>query len=172
MGLFIVFNNGIRLGDSFAILLLQSWVIWVPLISKLGGDFVEDRPSNGSDGSSVVDDQKGPQVVDSRDSYFSNNYYMGCVAIGVEGIQSEEEDGSDDGGCYFSNLLVAAEEQQQQEEVKQLGWYICLRSNYQNQPNIIRDYPTIVRDPIIFFTCSCTAAASSFIDSLVNIHKI
>ncbi|CAI9758608.1 unnamed protein product [Fraxinus pennsylvanica] len=82
---------------------------------------VEDRLSSGSDGSSVVDDQEGPQLVDSGDSYFPNNYYMGCVAAGVEGIQSEEEDGSDDGGCYFSNLLVAAEEQRQEEEVEQLG---------------------------------------------------
>ncbi|CAI9785612.1 unnamed protein product [Fraxinus pennsylvanica] len=85
---------------------------------------VEDRFSSGSDGSSVVDDQEGPQLVDSGDSYFSNNYYMGCVATGVEGIQSKEEDGSDDGGRYFSNLLVEHEGQQQEEEVEQLGW--CL----------------------------------------------
>ncbi|XP_022873428.1 homeobox-leucine zipper protein HAT5-like [Olea europaea var. sylvestris] len=86
---------------------------------------VEDRLSSGSDGSSVVDDQEGPQLVDSGDSYFPNNYYMGCVAAGVvEGIQSEEEDGSDDGGSYFSNVLLAAEGQQLEGEGEPLGWYI------------------------------------------------
>ncbi|CAI9759113.1 unnamed protein product [Fraxinus pennsylvanica] len=84
---------------------------------------VEDRLSNGSDGSSVVDDQECPQLVDSGDSYFQNNYYMGCVATGVE-----------------------AEGQQQEEEVEQLGWYICLRSKPAKHNNGIT--PTIVRDPI------------------------
>lgn len=85
---------------------------------------VEDRLSSGSDGSSVVDDQEGPQLVDSGDSYFPNNYYTGCVAAGVvEGIQSEE-DGSDDGSSYFSNVLLAAEGQQLEGEGEPLGWYI------------------------------------------------
>ncbi|KAL2523435.1 Homeobox-leucine zipper protein HAT5 [Forsythia ovata] len=85
---------------------------------------VEDRLSSGSDGSSVVDEE-GPQLVDSGDSYFPNNCYMGCVAAGVEGIQSEEDDGSDDGRSYFSNVLVA-EEEQQQEEGEPLGWFWSL----------------------------------------------
>ncbi|XP_022884048.1 homeobox-leucine zipper protein HAT5-like [Olea europaea var. sylvestris] len=83
---------------------------------------VEDRLSSGSDGSSAVDDQEGPQLVDSGDSYFPNNY-LGCVAAGVGGIQSEEDDGSDDGGSYLSNMLVVAEKQEE-EEGELLGWHI------------------------------------------------
>ncbi|KAL3813784.1 hypothetical protein ACJIZ3_015052 [Penstemon smallii] len=74
---------------------------------------VEDRLS--TDGSAVIDDN-GPQLIDSGDSYFQNDY-SGCVAA-FDGVNSEEEDGSDDNGSYFSNVFSAAVQQEP------IGWSI------------------------------------------------
>ena len=81
---------------------------------------VEDHLSTGSGGSAVVDDQDGPQLVDSDDSYFPNDDYPEYVAP-VD--QSEEDDGSDDGQSYFSNVFAVAEQLHQREE-EPMGWSV------------------------------------------------
>lgn len=81
---------------------------------------VEDHLSTGSGGSAVVDDQDGPQLVDSGDSYFPNDDYPEYVAP-VD--QSEEDDGSDDGQSYFANVFVVAEQQHHREE-ESMGWWV------------------------------------------------
>ncbi|CAK9162814.1 unnamed protein product [Ilex paraguariensis] len=83
---------------------------------------VEDRLSMDS-GESAVVDENGPQLVDGCDSYLPSEYYPGCVATPLEGIQSEDDDGSDDGRSYFSNAFVATEEQHR-EEGETLGWWV------------------------------------------------
>ncbi|KAF5739627.1 Homeobox-leucine zipper protein HAT5 [Tripterygium wilfordii] len=83
---------------------------------------VEDRLSSGSNGSAVVDEE-GPHLVDSGDSYFPNDNYVGCVAP-LDGFHSEDDDGSDDGRSYFSDVFAAAAEPQQHEEGEPLGWWV------------------------------------------------
>ncbi|KAH7577375.1 hypothetical protein ACOSP7_001751 [Xanthoceras sorbifolium] len=83
---------------------------------------IEDRLSSGSGGSAVVDDQDGPQLVDSGDSYFPSDEYTGCMGAVDGGVQSEEEDGSDDSRSYFSDVLVAADDHHQHEEP--MGWWV------------------------------------------------
>ncbi|CAK9160167.1 unnamed protein product [Ilex paraguariensis] len=83
---------------------------------------VEDRLSMDS-GESAVVDENGPQLVDGCDSYLPSEYYPGCVATPLEGIQSEDDDGSDDGRSYFSNAFVATEEQHRGEG-ETLGWWV------------------------------------------------
>ncbi|XP_022751898.1 homeobox-leucine zipper protein HAT5-like [Durio zibethinus] len=73
---------------------------------------VEDGQSTGSAGSAVVDED-APQLVDSGDSYFTNDEYPGCVG-------PIDDDGSDDGRSFFSNVFTASE--QQHEET--IGWWV------------------------------------------------
>lgn len=83
---------------------------------------IEDRLSSGSGGSAVVDDQDGPQLVDSGDSYFqSDEYHHGCLGVVDAGVQSEEDDGSDDGRSYFSDVLVANDDHHHEEP---MGWWV------------------------------------------------
>lgn len=83
---------------------------------------VEDRLSSGSGGSAVLDED-GPQLVDSGDSYFPSDNYLGYV-VPVYRVQSEEDDRSDDGRSYFSDVFAAAEHQQHPEEEEPLGWWV------------------------------------------------
>lgn len=79
----------------------------------------EDRLSSGSGGSAVVDEE-GPQLIDSGDSYFPDDYHS-CMGP-VDGVQSEEEDGSDDNHSYFSDVFAAAEQPHQVEDGS--GWWV------------------------------------------------
>ncbi|GKV07677.1 hypothetical protein SLEP1_g19423 [Rubroshorea leprosula] len=84
----------------------------------------EDRLSTGS-GGSEVEDEDGPQLVDSGDSYFPSDEYPGCVGP-VDGVQSEEDDGSDDGRSYFSDVFAVTgqQQQQQQQHEEALDWWV------------------------------------------------
>ncbi|KAG9448711.1 hypothetical protein H6P81_008676 [Aristolochia fimbriata] len=84
---------------------------------------VEDRLSSGSGGSAVVDEE-GPQLLDSGDSYFPDEY-PGCdVGAAVEGVHSEEEeDGSEDSRRSYLSDVFAAAEQHHHEEEQRLGWW-------------------------------------------------
>ncbi|XP_068637664.1 homeobox-leucine zipper protein HAT5-like isoform X2 [Aristolochia californica] len=81
----------------------------------------EDRLSSGSGGSAVLDEE-GPQLLDSGDSYFPEEY-PGCVGA-IDGVQSEEEDGSQDSRRSYLSDMFAAAEQHHHEEEQQLGWLV------------------------------------------------
>ncbi|XP_077215317.1 homeobox-leucine zipper protein HAT5-like [Tasmannia lanceolata] len=74
----------------------------------------EDHLSSGS----TVVDEDGPQLVDSSDSYFPDDYRGGMGPI--DGVQSEEEDVSDDSRSYFSSVFAS----QQNEEAGHLSWWV------------------------------------------------
>lgn len=73
-----------------------------------------------SSGSGIVDED-GPQLIDSSDSYFPDEY-RSCIGA-VDGVQSEEEVGSDDGQSYFSDVFATAEQAEQAED-ETLGWWV------------------------------------------------
>ncbi|KAF8378301.1 hypothetical protein HHK36_029640 [Tetracentron sinense] len=80
----------------------------------------EDRLSSGSGRSAVVD-KDCPQLMDSGDSFFLDDYRGGMVPM--DGIQSEEDDGSDDGRSYFSDVFAAAEHLHH-DDGDALGWWV------------------------------------------------
>ncbi|KAJ0817099.1 putative transcription factor homeobox-WOX family [Helianthus annuus] len=89
---------------------------------------VEDRFSTGSGGSAVVDDQDGPQLVDSGDSYFpDDDYPHEYAAVPVD--QSEEDDGSDNGHNDFP-YPFATTDHQHHEEADVLGWWSVVRDYF------------------------------------------
>ncbi|GFZ16867.1 hypothetical protein Acr_26g0001370 [Actinidia rufa] len=63
----------------------------VPILSPLQlNTKAEDRLSNSSVGSAVVDEDS-PQLMDSGDSYFLNDDYPGCMSP-VDSLRLEKED--------------------------------------------------------------------------------
>ncbi|XP_058112313.1 homeobox-leucine zipper protein HAT5-like [Magnolia sinica] len=84
-------------------------------IAARGGVKAED-----SGGSAVVDEES-PQLVDSGDSCFSDDYRRGCMGP-INGVQSEEDDGSDDRKSYFDDF--AAADHTQHDDGGQLGWWV------------------------------------------------
>ncbi|KAI3726033.1 hypothetical protein L1987_65830 [Smallanthus sonchifolius] len=108
----------------------------VPEISTIGGSTaeeaenvpapsghvkLEDHFSSGSDGSAVVDDHDGPQLVDSGDSYFPDDDYPHEYVAPMD--QSEEDDGSDNGQNDFPYPFAAADHHHH-EEADALGWWV------------------------------------------------
>ncbi|KAI3768704.1 hypothetical protein L2E82_19534 [Cichorium intybus] len=81
---------------------------------------LEDHLSTGSGGSAVVDDLDGPQLVDSGDSYFPEDYPPEYAAP-VD--QSEEDDGSDDGRNNFPYQFATADHHHHEED-DSLGWWV------------------------------------------------
>ncbi|XXG55332.1 hypothetical protein AAC387_Pa03g3027 [Persea americana] len=79
----------------------------------------KDGLSSGGGGSVV--DEDSPQLIDSGDSYFPDDY-PSCMRP-VDGVQSEEEVGSDDSGSYFSDVFTAPEQPQQVGD-EPLGWWV------------------------------------------------
>ncbi|KAL5987565.1 Homeobox-leucine zipper protein [Asimina triloba] len=72
-------------------------------------------------GGSVVVDDDGPQLVDSGDSCFCDDYQEGCVGPPIDGIQSEEDDGGHDGKSYLD--VFGGTEQPQHDGGGPLGWW-------------------------------------------------
>ena len=79
----------------------------------------KDGLSSGSGGSVV--DEDSPQLIDSGDSYFPDDY-PSCMRP-VDGVRSEEEVGSDDSRSYFSDVFTAPEQPQQVQD-EPLGWWV------------------------------------------------
>lgn len=79
----------------------------------------KDGQSSGSGGSAVVDEDS-PQLIDSGNSYFPDDY-PSCMGP-IDGLQSEEDVG-DNSKSYFSGVFAAAEQPQQVGD-EPLGWWV------------------------------------------------
>lgn len=97
----------------------------VAATSLFVGKVVEDRVSTGSVESAVVDEAEleGPHLVDSGDSYFSNDdNYPPPAAAGNNCVQPEEDDvGSDDGQNYFPTHVF---QDHSHSEGEPMGWWV------------------------------------------------